>query len=475
MDFELGGAVSAAGRRGSTARLVIGIVVLTIAPWADLAAARADVTLSAAKVGAAGIKITEVVERPMQAAVTAPARVQYDDRRHVEVKVAAAGIVASVDAKPGDAVKKGELLAVVVSPEVAQARAEVLGAAAECDLAGIKSQRAGRVKAGVATLLDAVRSAAPADAVAKQVADAELGVHRHEILASYAAYRQAAALAARASGAEMADVLSGREVQSRRAAVAQASAALQTALETSAYLADLEARAAANVLAAAERQLAIRQQYLGALEARPAAAQGLPSEANLARLELRSPIAGTIQSRSFSVSERLAPGDSLFVVADTSTLWIETDIREGQCGALALQAGDEIKLTANPLPGRTLAARVLYVGGQVSAHSNAVALVAEFDNRDNLLRPGQFVQVTAPTSAVRDCAVVPAAAVLDHEGRQFVFAPAGAGRFRRVDVTVGLRDGGWIEVTSGLNVGDRVVSEGAFALKSELLLEQFEE
>ncbi|MAT73379.1 MAG: hypothetical protein CMJ58_28175 [Planctomycetaceae bacterium] len=475
MQFALVQSASAGFRRGSSRRVTGWVAVVAIAVAAGAPAARADVAMSAAKVRAAGIKTAEVVERPMQATVTAPGRVRYDDRRHVEVKVAAAGIVSAVEVKPGDAVQRGDLLAEVVSPEVAQARAEVLGAAAERELAEVKSLRASRIQTGVTALLEAVRDNAPADVVAEQVADAQLGAHRQEILTNYAAYRQAAALAAGAAGAGMADVLSGREVQRRRAALAQASAELETAVENSAYLADVEARAAANALAAAERQLAIHRQYLGALEASAAPQRGLPSEADLARLEVRSPLDGTVQSRTFSVSERLAPGDTLFVVADTTTLWIEADIREGQCDALKLLPGDEVRVAANAQPGRALAASVLYVGGQISAQSNAAALMAEFDNREQLLRPGQFVQVTAPTSQRRRCIAAPASAILDHEGRQFVFVPAGTGQFRRVDVTTGLAEDGWVEVTAGLAAGDQVVTEGAFALKSELLLQQFEE
>jgi multidrug efflux pump subunit AcrA (membrane-fusion protein) len=67
---------------------------------------------------------------------------------------------------------------------------------------------------------------------------------------------------------------------------------------------------------------------------------------------------------------------------------------------------------------------------------------------------------------------VPASAVVEHERRRFVFVEESPGEFRRVDVRTGREEGEWIEIRSGVKVGDRVATAGAFALKSELLLER---
>ncbi|MCA9234684.1 MAG: efflux RND transporter periplasmic adaptor subunit [Planctomycetales bacterium] len=434
-----------------------------------------DVTVSAAKAAAAGITTTLAAERTLQESITAPGRIRYDDRRHVEVKVAAAGIVSSVDVKPGDAVKAGDLLAVIISPEVAQARAEVLSKTADCELARIKSQRAAAVQRGLTSLLDAIRAQTPPDEIAERLLDAELGDYRQSVLTKYSAFRQAAALVAGVADPSLAGVLPGREVQRRRAAYTAASADLQTALESSAYQAELDARAAANALADAERQAAIREQYLAALQGTGLSKATVASEASLSELLVRTPIDGVVQSRTYSASERVAPGDGLFVVADTSTLWVEADIREGQCGALALKTGDVVQVVSGSLPGRVLEARVHYAGGQVSAESNAASLVAVLDNPAGLLRPGQFVQVTVPVGPSRECIAVPTTAVVEHEGERFVFVQVGAGKFRRVDVETGIHQGDWVEVKSGLAVGDAVVATGAFTLKSELLMEQLDE
>jgi cobalt-zinc-cadmium efflux system membrane fusion protein len=59
-----------------------------------------------------------------------------------------------------------------------------------------------------------------------------------------------------------------------------------------------------------------------------------------------------------------------------------------------------------------------------------------------------------------------------HENSSFVFVADSAGSFHRVDVSIGIETPEWVEVSSGLKEGQKVVDQGAFALKSELLLER---
>jgi len=61
--------------------------------------------------------------------------------------------------------------------------------------------------------------------------------------------------------------------------------------------------------------------------------------------------------------------------------------------------------------------------------------------------------------------------VIQHENQQFVFVDMNDGKFKRVDVTTGRASDDWVEVTNGLSPGQLVVTNGAFLLKSKLLLQ----
>jgi multidrug efflux pump subunit AcrA (membrane-fusion protein) len=114
---------------------------------------------------------------------------------------------------------------------------------------------------------------------------------------------------------------------------------------------------------------------------------------------------------------------------------------------------------------------VKFTEGVVSTETRAVTLVGELDNRERLYRPGMFVWVSVAVTLPRRVLAAPASAVMRHELGAFVFVAEGADTFRRANVTLGLETPEYVEITSGLQEGQSVVDQGAFYLKSELLLE----
>jgi cobalt-zinc-cadmium efflux system membrane fusion protein len=97
--------------------------------------------------------------------------------------------------------------------------------------------------------------------------------------------------------------------------------------------------------------------------------------------------------------------------------------------------------------------------------------VAVIDNTPGLLRPGQYVSVRLPLGAPRQSPAVPETALVEHEGKRFVFVSSEEHRYHRRDVRTGIEADGWVEIVEGLSPGEQVVTQGAFYLKSELLLE----
>jgi len=193
---------------------------------------------------------------------------------------------------------------------------------------------------------------------------------------------------------------------------------------------------------------------------------------SLSSLVLRTPFAGIVEEVVIARGERARAGDNLFVVADTSTLWVRAQIHERQWTTVEIGEGQTVRVTVPGAGVHEATARVNHVGSTVEADSRSVALVAELDNDDAHFKPGMFVWVDLSQGEKREALSVPAAAVMRHEGRAFVFVPEGNGRFRRVDVKTGLESGDLVEVAGGLSPGQEVVAQGAFVLKSELLLEK---
>ncbi len=109
--------------------------------------------------------------------------------------------------------------------------------------------------------------------------------------------------------------------------------------------------------------------------------------------------------------------------------------------------------------------KLIAVGGAVDAQTRSVPVILEFTQPDERLRLGMAVKAQLFAGAPREVVAVPASAVLDENGISTVFVMTGGESFERRPVRVGARDGDWIEVTEGLEPGQRVVSRGAYLVK----------
>ena len=185
---------------------------------------------------------------------------------------------------------------------------------------------------------------------------------------------------------------------------------------------------------------------------------------------LRSAVAGTVVERNASPGQIVGPTSNVFTVADLRHVWIavdayETDLKRVHRGAAAA-------VTVTALPGETFKGRVTFAGGVVDTTSRTVKLRVTVENEARRLRPGMFAQVriTAPSGEPSTGVVaLPEIAVQDVNGKSTVFVEIAPGRFVARTVSAANRtSGGTVFVTSGVRVGDRVVVQGAFQLKSEL-------
>lgn len=427
------------------------------------------VQLAAEKQRLAGIEVSPAEVRALQPSLTVPGRLQYDDTRHVAVKVPTAGIVVSILVHTGQQVSQGQTLAVLSSPEVGAARADVLQRRGEHDLAYQHLRWQGGTFQGVQRLVDAIRAGRGVAEIEEDLQNATLGMHRDELMSAYNRYRLAESALSSASSLSDSGVLAGKVIRERQSERDTAHAALLAANEETLFQAKQDLAQAQLRTDDAERRLRISEQHLQTLlgyeDQKPT-----DKQTSLSTVEVRSPIGGTVEARMLSATERAAQGDTLFVVADTSQMWVVADVREREWNALKVSPGQELQVTTPALPELVFTATVEYVGREVSPGSNAVPLVAKISNEQGLLRPGLFARVRLPLQPSEKVLAVPDSAVVTHEGQPFVFVAQADDRFRRVDVETGIDQDGWIEIRHGLTDQAHVVTAGAFFLKSELLL-----
>lgn len=432
-----------------------------------------QVLLSAAAKEAANIRTQVAALQEVPDIRVVPGRLQYDDRRHVKVRVATASVVVQIDVKPGDRVTKGQTLAVISSPELGEARADVLKRKAELTIAQRKYHWEAQIETNLRPLVSAIQKHAAVAELQKQFSSTVLGESREKLFSAYTRFALADSLLKNADSANTAGVLATRTIQERTSERQAAEAALQAACEQATFDAEQHRDQAALIAADAQRRSDISSQHLRTLLGYDPIDNSAEktTDKDLSLAEVKAPFAGTIERRSFSTSERVQPNDELFVLADTTTLWMVADVREQDWMAINLPAGTPVSVHIPAIPDRQFTAKIHFIGREVSTDSNAISIVAEMENPDAILRPGLYVQATINLGSTTPILVVPAAAIVTHNQQSFVFVQAGDNTFRRVNVTAGRKTDDWVEIQKGLQAGDPVVIQGAFTLKSELLLE----
>jgi len=180
-----------------------------------------------------------------------------------------------------------------------------------------------------------------------------------------------------------------------------------------------------------------------------------------------SPANGFVIARNISPGQRFLKGTELFQIADLSRVWILTDTYENE--AQYLKPGNMVNVSLQALK-KTFRAKVSNALPQFDPNSRTLKVRLEADNPDYALKPDMFVDVELPIS-LPPTITVPADAVLDSGLKKTVFVDRGNGLFEPREVETGSRIGNRVEITRGLNPGERIVISGTFMIDSESRLE----
>jgi membrane fusion protein, heavy metal efflux system len=428
------------------------------------------VQLTPDKLVAANLHITAAEFRTVQPTRTVPGTIRYDDSRRVPVNSPVAGVIVRVLVEPGQIVAAHQPLAIASSPEVGASRDEVMRREAELSLARKQQSFRDNVAANVEQLLALLKQRPKLQDVQKSLEGRALGEYRGKL---FSAYSKLALSESRLTNAgDLKEALSRRALEEWKSQHEIAAAEFAAECEMAQFSLSLERDKYSAATEQAERLLEVARQALANLLGPLADPSAVSNREKLSELVLLAPIAGRVEERQAVAATRIALGSPLFIVADTSTLWVSAEIHERDWATLDAAREGEIAVRIPALGDIERKAKVQFVGASVSADTRSVPLVAEIDNRDGRLRPGMFVWALVPLTQPRQSIVVPRGAIMRHENQAFVFVPDGKEGFRRVDVQTEMETASGVEIRSGLKSGEMVVDGGAFFLKSELLLER---
>jgi cobalt-zinc-cadmium efflux system membrane fusion protein len=350
----------------------------------------------------AGVQTAPAEVRLLVETVEANAESGYDMTRYAQVGARVPGFASLVRAKAGQKVKKGDVLCLVDSAEVGKAKAELLQAAAS-----LATKRAvlERVKTSTAA---GFRN--QADQMAAEAEVREAGIRL------FNARQALTSLGLPVPEALVQGVPNEKDVQF----------------------------------------LGLPPDIIAGLE---------PAKTTSNLLPVMSPLDGLIVSQAIVPGELVDPSRPLFVVADTSRMWITAELSPGD--AAKIRVGLDMAFRPDGVTGELIVGAVSWISTEVSEKTRTVQVRAEVANPDGHLRARMFGRVSITVASKSSALTVPIAAVQPDGNTSFVFVRLNEEVYRPRVVTLGGSAGLFVEILSGLSAGETVATQGSYFLAAQ--------
>lgn len=179
---------------------------------------------------------------------------------------------------------------------------------------------------------------------------------------------------------------------------------------------------------------------------------------------IRSSFAGVV------IRVQVAPGDvvdtdvALFSITDLSEVWVQAEVYEKDLGRI--QLGQPARISVDTYPDEVFSGKVAHISDTLDPKTRTAQVRCVVPNKDRRLKLDMFVTANVPTTSSRKVLAVPTAAIQELAGKPVVFVQQSEQKFLVREVKVGQTAGGQTEILAGVAEKDRVVTQGAYHLKS---------
>jgi membrane fusion protein, heavy metal efflux system len=208
-----------------------------------------------------------------------------------------------------------------------------------------------------------------------------------------------------------------------------------------------------------------RVKALDSSEAVATARRGVGS-AN-ASYTVRAPLSGYVTKVNKSIGEQVAPGEAILEISSLDTVWVEAPIFERDLNRLS--GNVSATFTTPAYPNQEFKGIVLDVGAVVDEQTRAAKVIFQLPNAGRALRLGMQANVRLDAGEQVTAMMIPLSAVLDNEGKKIIYVLLSGEEFQRREVTLGDTYGDKVAILSGLNKGERVVTQGAYQIRLQEL------
>lgn len=186
------------------------------------------------------------------------------------------------------------------------------------------------------------------------------------------------------------------------------------------------------------------------------------AETQLAQKQITAPFDGRLGIRQISVGSLVSPGEEITTLDDITPIKLDFSVPELFFASLAV--GQKVTARSGAYPDRDFTGTIRSIDSRVDPLTRSIMVRAEVPNSEGLLRPGMLLRVQLLRS-VDSVLQLPERAVVPLDTRHFVYVVGDDNIARERQITIGRRKPGSVEVTSGIEPGERVVADGLVRMR----------
>ena len=182
---------------------------------------------------------------------------------------------------------------------------------------------------------------------------------------------------------------------------------------------------------------------------------------------LVAPKTGVLIQKNVTVGDVVNPSEILYVLADLSQVWLNIAVYDKDLEKI--KEGQTVRFRSDSLPGSLFTGTISYIQPVAGDTSKTFLARAVLPNPNLILKPGMFGQVEILANASKELPYLPDSSLQKYRNESFVFVQLPDASFEKRIVVLGDRINDGYLIVKGITAGERVVGNGSFKLKSELM------
>ncbi len=412
----------------------------------------------------AGLVFKKAGSGKLVTTIRLPGEIGLNEEKVVHIVPRVDGVVKKVFKDLGDQVSRGEVIAILESRELADAKIDYLTNTKQADMARADLDRETQAFENTQRMLDLLEKDLDPEEIYRQLKDMVIGKNRELLIPASAKLRLAKSIHLREKGLLEKGISSESEYLVALEDYKSTEARYIALREKISYDGAWSLRQKKKTLEIDQLNLKTANQKLLALGLTPEKVDHLleQDEQHFTRYELRATLDGTVIQKHLTTGEAVKKDDDIFLLADLSEVWVNFAIPEKELKKVRL--GQKVIFEEEL---KALQAKLSYLSSIIDEKTRTVTGRVVVPNKKRDLRPGGYVTVKLVLGERRVPVVVEPEAIQNFRDWSVVFVKYGSHLEAR-PLELGENDGNRVEVLQGLKAGEQYVAINSYAVKAEI-------